>query len=273
MRLIVYILLISSILATGCSSYNKMLKSNDAQAKLDYAIKLYDKGDYFKALPLFEELIAVYRGTQLAQKTYYYFAYCNYKTGDFNSAAYDFDNFVKTFPNSEYTEECAFMQAYCYYEDSPQYSLDQTNTYKAINQLQLFADRYPSSARVEECNRLIDQLLNKLERKAYENAMLYYNMDDFKAAVTCYKNLMNDFPSTPHREEVLFLTFKAQFRLAENSIEEKKIPRYNESVTYYNEFAGAYPESKFRKEADDLYAEVRKRLSNNTGSYFQATTK
>ena len=33
-------------------------------AKMEYAVKLYNKGDYFKALPLLEELITVYRGTQ-----------------------------------------------------------------------------------------------------------------------------------------------------------------------------------------------------------------
>ena len=257
-----FLLVFAVLIFSGCSDYNRIVKGKDLDAKLDLAIKLYNKGDYYKALPIFEELIAVYRGTKKAEKTVYYYAYTNFKVGDFASAAYDFENFVKTFPNSEYAEECSFMQAYCYYEDSPKYSLDQTSTYKAIGQLQLFADRYPQSSRFTECNQLIDKLESKLEHKAYEIAKLYYHMDDFKAAVTAFRNLLNDFPTTPNREESMFLVTKAQYKLAENSIEDKKIARYNEALTFYGEFSAAFPASIYKEEADEMAANIRKWLEN-----------
>lgn len=260
MRRIAFIILTMSTFLTGCSSYNKVLKGTDMDAKLDYAIRLYNKGDYFKALPLLEELITVYRGTKKAEKTYYYYAYTNYQLGDYETAAYDFDNFNKTFPASEFAEECAYMHAYCFYQDSPLYSLDQTNTYKAINELQLFADLYPNSSRIGQCNKLIDQLREKLELKNYDNAKLYYNMEDYKAAVTAFRNLLIDFPSTRFREESMFLILKAAYLLAENSIEEKKAGRYQEAGTYYTEFISNYAESKYRKDADDISNTLRKRL-------------
>ncbi|HRU61166.1 MAG TPA: outer membrane protein assembly factor BamD, partial [Bacteroidia bacterium] len=119
-------LLIPAVFA-ACSPYNRVLKGSDMDAKMEYAVKLYNKGDYFKALPLLEELITVYRGTQKAERTYYYYAYTNYRLGDYTSAAYDFENFSKTFPTSQFAEECAYMHAYCFYQDSPDFSLDQTN--------------------------------------------------------------------------------------------------------------------------------------------------
>ena len=261
------LLLVAGLILSGCSDYNRIVKGKDLDAKLDLAIKLYNKGDYYKALPIFEELIAVYRGTKKAEKTVYYYAYTNFKVGDFNSAAYDFENFVKTFPNSEYTEECAFMQAYCYYEDSPKYSLDQTSTYKAIAQLQLFADRYPQSSRLTECNQLIDKLESKLEHKAYEIAKLYFHMEDYKAAVTSFRNLLNDFPTSPNREECMFLIIVAQFKLAENSIEDKKNTRYNEALTFYGEFSAFYPSSDYKDDADQMAVAIRLWLekANNLG--------
>ncbi|HNP48458.1 MAG TPA: outer membrane protein assembly factor BamD [Bacteroidia bacterium] len=257
---IAYILLIISVFASGCSNYTRVMKGTDMDAKLNLAIKLYNKGDYFKALPLLEELITVYRGTKKAEKTYYYYSYTNYQLGDYETAAYDFDNFAKTFPSSEYAEECAFMHSYCYYQDSPEYSLDQTNTQKAINELQLFADQYPQSTRIEQCNKLIDQLRAKLEEKNFQNARLYYNMEEYKAAVTTFKNLLTDFPSTQYREEAMFLILKGSYLLAENSIEDKKLPRFQEAVAAYLDFAGSYAESKYRKEADDIVLQARKRL-------------
>src|SRR5436190_19887573 len=103
--------IIAMLFAAGCSHYNKMLKSTNTDAKLDYAVELYSKKQYYKALPLFEELVTVYRGTKKAEKTYYYYAYTNYKLEDYETAAYDFENFARTFPNSEFAEECAFMHA------------------------------------------------------------------------------------------------------------------------------------------------------------------
>ena len=256
------------VFGTSCSHYSKMLKSTNSDAKLDYAIALYNKKQYYKALPLFEELVTVYRGTKKAENTYYYYAYTNYKLEDYETAAFDFDNFAKTFPNSEFAEECAFMHAYCYYQDSPDFSLDQTSTVKAMNELQLFADRYHQSSRIEQCNALIDQLRLKLETKAFENAKLYYHMDEFKAAITAFKSVTHDYPSGKYREESYFMIIKSWYQLAENSIEAKRVERYKESLKAYNEFSTKFSESKFRKEADDLQMLARKRLEKIDSSEF-----
>src|SRR5205085_6389835 len=102
----------SVVVFTSCSEYSRIQKGHDMDAKLDMAIKLYNKGEYYKALPLLEELITVFRGTKKAETTYYYYAYTNYRLGDYEAAAYDFENFSKTYPSSENAEECAYMHAY-----------------------------------------------------------------------------------------------------------------------------------------------------------------
>ncbi|MEO8085840.1 MAG: outer membrane protein assembly factor BamD [Bacteroidota bacterium] len=240
--------------------YNKMLKSTDLEAKQAYAIKLYEKKKYYKALPLFEELITMFRGTKKSEMTYYYYAYTNYYLEDYETAAYDFGNFANSFPTSQYAEECAYMHAYCYYLDSPEYALDQSNTTKALNELQLFIDQYPHSTRIEECNKLIDKLRYKLETKDYENAKLYYHMQEYKSSYTAFRNLLKDYPSTIYREESMFLTFKSAFLLAENSFEEKKSERYSNAMTSYSELISAYPEGKYKKDADRIAEDCKKRL-------------
>ncbi len=257
---------ISLVFITGCSRYNKMLKSTNMDAKLDYAIQLYNKKQYFKALPLFEELVTMYRGTKKAEKTYYYYAYTNYKLEDYETAAYEFENFARTFPSSEFAEECAFMHAYCFYQDSPKYSLDQSSTIKAMNELQLFTDRFSHSSKLEQCNTLIDQLRLKLETKAFENAKLYFHMDEFKAAVSSFRTILHDYPSGMFREECSFMIIKSWYQLAENSIEVKKIERYNESLRSYNEFVASFPDSKFRKDANELASQSQKRLAKLNSS-------
>ena len=140
MKIILQLLLVSMILIS-CSKYQKVLRSNDYNYKYNMAVTYYQKGDYNRAMPLFNELSTVMKGTDKIQEVNFYYAYCNYSIGDNLLAAYLFRNYTINFPNSKHTEECAYMMAYCYYNEAPIYSLDATNTNRAIRELQLFIDR------------------------------------------------------------------------------------------------------------------------------------
>jgi outer membrane protein assembly factor BamD len=266
-------LVLSVLILSSCSEYSRVQKGKDMDKKLDMAIKLYDRKEYYKALPLLEELSTVFRGTMKAEKTAYYFAYTNYRLGDFQSAAYDFANFAKTYPNSEFAEECAYMHAYCYFQDSPDFPLDQTNTHKAINELQLFTDRFPKSTRVEECNKVIDQLRGKLELKDFEIAEMYLHKESYQAAIVTYRNLLKEYPSTTFREDAMFKIVKASYLLAENSYEEKKVERYEGTIRAYSDFLSAFPESRLNDKAKDYSLAAKKKLDRINSKSVQNNIK
>jgi outer membrane protein assembly factor BamD len=246
------------LLLFSCSSYQKVLKSPDLKLKYDAALKYYDDANYFKAMPLFEELLTTLRGTANAEKVYYYFAYCQFHTEQYELASYHFQNLVNTFPRSTYAEECQFMVAFCYYSDSPETSLDQSNTYRAINELQLFINKYPNSGKKDQCNQLIDMLREKLEEKSFNAGNLYYNMGNFNAAQVSFKNLIHDFPNTKYKEEAMFISFKAAYEYAVNSIDEKKPERFKLAKDSFLAFSDTYPKSLKMKEAQNLYENVKK---------------
>jgi outer membrane protein assembly factor BamD len=263
----VFLLLVT---APSCK-YQKLLKSNDLDAKMAAAIKYYNEKDYYRALPLFEELAKVRRGTEIAEKISYYYAYCNYGMGYYSLAAFHFRNFCETYPNSPYLEECYYLYAYCFYLDSLPWSLDQTSTYKAIDELQLFVDLFPDSKYVADCTINIDKLRDKLEMKAYKGAKLYFHIEDYKAAITAFKTTLHDFPDIEQREEIEFLIFKASYRLGLNSVDDnreeaKKTQRLKEALIAYRSFVDTYPASVYRKEADNIYNKTLdelKKIENN----------
>ncbi len=248
---------------SSCSDYNRLLKSTDYNKKYDAAIKYYDEKEYTKALALFEELVSVFRGTSKAEKIMYYYAYATYSTGDYLLAGYHFNNFVKTFPASDKTEECAFMYAYCYYLESPKYSLDQTDTKNAIKELQSFINKYPDSKRKEECNDLITKLRAKLELKYFEISKQYFFLDDYKAAIVSFENVLKEYPDTKYREETMYLIVKANYTYAVKSIDAKKTERFKSTMEAYNKFASYYPhESKYGKEVEGYFSSAKKQLEN-----------
>ena len=247
------ILLLIIVAFAGCKSkYEKLRASSDTAKKYREAVRLYDKKDYSKALGLFDDLVQKYRGTAEAEDLSYYFAQTNYKLKDYTTARYHFKTFADTYASSAKAEECRFMAAYCFYLESPVFSLDQENTIKAIESLQLFINLYPKSDRVAEASKLISNLRDKLEMKSYANAKLFLDIGDFKSAVIAFRNSASDFPDTKYAEEMEFLTVKAQSLYAKSSLEMKQEERYNEAINLFTEFAKNYPSSKYLKDGEEI---------------------
>jgi outer membrane protein assembly factor BamD len=157
---------------SGCGKQRKLLKSSDNDLKYESAILYFNKKDYYRALQLFDQLGAIYRGTARGERILYYQAYCYYEQSDYMLAGVYFQRFAKSYPNSKDAEECFFMSAFCKYRLSPRYSLDQTNTYEALSEFQAFLNKYPNTSRKNECNKYIDLLRAKLSKKDFEIARL-----------------------------------------------------------------------------------------------------
>ena len=256
--LIILAVAFSAIGFNACSEYNKVLKSTDLEYKFTKANQYYEKGEYYKAYQLIEELSAIYRGQKRSEKLFYMFAYCDFYLEDYLLASHRFSEFTKTFPTSQYTEECSFMAAYSLYKMSPPSKLDQSNTYSAISNLQSFVDRYPRSTRVDTCNKLIIGLERKIEEKVYEGANQYKRMEDFSSSVLTYENILKDFPDTKYREDIYFNIYDAYYLLALKSLQQKKNERIDQALKAYVNFADRYPNSEYMVLAQEMYARLEK---------------
>lgn len=258
-----YTLLIGILFVmSACNGPQKVLKSGNNEMKYETGVDLYEKGDYNKALQFFDILRAVYRGTEKGEKLTYYSANCYFQMRDYQIASYYYGQYVQMYPRGKHAEESAFLTAYCSFLESPRSSLDQTNTYKGLRELQTFIDMYPASPKVAEANKLMDELRYKLEIKSYRIAVLYFRMQDFQAAITSFENLMENYPDTEFKEEVLFSITEAYFSYAEKSVRSKKEERYEKTVEAYNNLKYMYPESLLLPIAEQYSEEAMTHLSN-----------
>jgi outer membrane protein assembly factor BamD len=248
------------LLFLGSCKFQQVLKKGDVDQKYEMAMKLYEKKDYSRALQLFDPLMNTMKATDKSQKLYYCYAYSYYYQKDYTLAAYYFKRYSSNFPNTKEAEECFFMSAYCNFLNAPEYQLDQTSSYDAMKELQLFTNTYPTSKRVSECNDLIDQIRTKLEFKDFKIAKLYYRMEDFTAALTCFNNILKDYTDTPHKEEILFLITKTYYKYAKQSIDIKKRERYQKTLTAAADLLNQYPQSRYLNEVNDIKARVAKDL-------------
>lgn len=246
----------------SCSQYQKLLKSSDNEIKYSKAIEYYEKGEFQKAQQLFEQIQAFFKGTDKAEKIAFYNANCYYKQRDYILGGYYFKTFATNFSTSSFAEEALYLSAYCSYLDSPRSSLDQTSTAEAISSLQLFTNQYPKSARVAECNKLIDELHSKLEKKDIDIAMMYYRMMDYKASVVSLNNVLKDYPDTKSKELILFSILDAKYQYAVNSVPDKRHERLTAASEAYDELIAGFPVGEYSQKAQAIKKNISKELHN-----------
>ena len=169
------------ILAFGCKSqYEELLQSNDTQAKYSAAFDYFNKGKYGKSAQLFESLAMLTQGTAQDDTVNFYWALSNYNQKDYYTAESNLEHFIQNYPSSPFAENAEFLMIDCLYRSTLRYELDQAPTYKAIKAISEYKISHINSPNVAICNRMLTELEERLDRKAYENAKLYYTMEDYK---------------------------------------------------------------------------------------------
>tara|TARA_Y200000002_G_scaffold4313_1_gene3862 strand:- start:1391 stop:2233 length:843 start_codon:yes stop_codon:yes gene_type:complete len=246
----------------SCSDYQKLLNSDDASEKYKKAEVYYNSGEYRKANRLFEQIIPKYRGRPQSQRIIFFFAETYFQTKSYSLAAYQYENFVKSYPKSERVREAIFKAAKCFYLQSPSFSLDQNETYNAIEKLQVFINLYPDSEFTPEANQMISELQEKLEKKDFEIAKQYFTIRDYRAAVKANENFIAGFPGTKFREESMYIKFLSLYEIAINSIFSKKQKRLNELKQQYELILRYYPETLFLEDLNKKMERVNIELSN-----------
>ena len=146
-----------------------------------------------------------------------------------------------------------FKAAICSYNLSPNWSLDQTETKLAVQELQLFMDRYPASAYRDSSQTMINKLRSKLEKKSYESSAIYHKIGQYKSATIAMKNALKDFPDSQYREDLQFLILDSYYQYAVQSTNRRKLERFNDATLAFHTFASRFPDSSYIPDAQRIY--------------------
>ena len=155
-----------------------------------------------------------------------------------------------------FTELARFHAGKALFLDTPEPRLDQSSTYQAIQQLQMFLEYFPNSTKKQEAQDMIFALQDKLVLKELYSARLYYNLgnylgNNYESCVITAQNALKDYPYTDYREELIHFDSACQdTKWLFYSVEDKKMDRYRETIDEYYAFKNEFPESKYLKEAE-----------------------
>ena len=260
------IVCVAMVLAS-CGKYDRIVKTQDYEYKYEAAKQYYAEGQYNRAALLLQDVLSVLKGTEQGEESLYLTALCNMKAKNYESAVTVFRKYYQTYPRGKYAEIARFQCAESLYELVNDPKLDQTPTFEAVTEFQNFIENYPASAKRQMAQDYIFKLQDLLVEKEYLSAKLYYNLGtytgngrngNYGACILTAENAIKDYPYTSRREEFAILILRAKFALARLSVEEKKEERYHNAIDEYYAFVTEYPESKYLKEAQDLFDKARK---------------
>lgn len=266
MKRTIIIALFSAGILSSCGEYNKVLKSTDYEYKYEAAKGYFAKGQSNKAAVILEELIPIMKGTSNAEESLYMLAMTYYNQGDYVTASHYFNTYYTTYPRGVYTELARFHSGKALYLDTPEPRLDQSSTFKAIQELQMFMEYFPGSNRRDLAQEMIFTLQDKLVEKEYLSAKLYYDLgsytgnssysstgNNYQAAVITAQNVLREYPYTKMREELSILILRAKYDMAKESVAEKKEERMREAIDEYYAFKNEFPDSKYTREVEAIF--------------------
>ena len=200
-----FAVLSASVMICSCKSqYELLLNSNDADAKYDAAFAYFNEGKYSKAASLFESLSMLTNGTERDDTVRYYWGLSNYKFKDYYTAETNFDQFIQSYPRSPFVSDATYLRIDCLYRSTLRYELDQTPTYKAINAISQYILEHPDTEHMQVCRDMLVELNERLDKKAYEGAKLYYKMEDYLASRVAFRNVLKEDADNVYREDILY---------------------------------------------------------------------
>lgn len=251
-----------ALLFSSCANeFNAVYKSTNTNYRYEYAKECFFKGKYTRAITLLNDLIVVQKGTENAQESLYMLAMAQYKSGDYESAAQAFKRYIQSYPKGKYAELASYYVGESLYMCTPEPRLDQSQTVSAIASFQEFLDLFPDAKLKNSAQNRLFELQDKLVKKELYSAQLYYDLgpyfgnctsggNNYEACIITAENALKDYPYSSLRENFAVLVMKSKFELAEQSVEEKRLERYQDAEDECYGFINEYPDSKQRPLAE-----------------------
>lgn len=266
MRRYSLILLLIIPFLTGCGDYNSVIKTSDFEYKYEAAKGYYTEGHYRKAADVLGQILAVLKGTQYGDECLFLLGMSNYRAGDYEAASSFFKKYYQSYSKGKYVELSRYYCAMSYYNSVVDTRLDQSSTMEALTEFSNFLEYYPNTNLRAQTQEMIFNLQDKLVEKEFLTAKLYYDLgsyrsncifggSNYEACIITAQNALKDYPyaSPERKEELSIMVLRAKYYLARQSVVEKRLDRFRDTVDEFFSFKNDFPESKYLKEAEGMH--------------------
>ncbi|MEJ2123991.1 MAG: outer membrane protein assembly factor BamD [Alphaproteobacteria bacterium] len=218
---------------------------------------LLNKGEYTKAAAKFEEVDRQHPYSREARASILMSAVAYEKAGKLPEATASARRYLTLHPG---TKEAALAQhiiANAYYDRINDPSRDQSDTKKAMVELETLVNRYPNSRYASQARKRIRLSRDVLAAHEMHVGRWYMKRGEHLAAINRFRVVVTDYPRTAHVEEALMRLTECYYTLG----------IANEAQTAAAVLGHNFPNSKWYKDAYALLTSKGLQPHEHSGSW------
>ena len=145
-----------------------------------------------------------YSYTEWAPRSLLMIAYIYYEANRCVDAISAAERYMKFYPNNLERVYAEYLKGVCYFEEVSEFSKDQDNTFKAINQFKLLISSYPNTEYANDAKYKLDLLNDLLAGKEMYVARYYMNIQKWGGAINRLQTIIEKYQNTIYIEEALY---------------------------------------------------------------------
>ena len=210
------VILSAALVLSACGSSDAddaATKNEPLDVLYGHALEAYKSNHFKDAIDKFEEVERQYPYSEWAARAELMAAYSGYRGGQFDDAVTILDRFVKLHPTDKSTPYAYYLKALCYYTQIVDVGRDQKTTEDAREALKDLIARYPDTEYAQDAKLKLDLTEDHLAGKEMEVGRYYQRQQEYIAAITRFKYVVDHYQTTSHTAEALHRLVECYLRL------------------------------------------------------------
>ena len=188
------------ILLVGCGKKDVHLEE-DLSPRFEKAMGYFDKGKYSRAKDEFDYIIMADPGSKISNESQYYMAESMFQIEEYDEASIAFDRYVRFSPDYSKIEKARYRICECAINLSNSYQREQSQTHRALEQLQMFIEDFPASDLINDAEDAMLALRLKLAQKDYEVGRMYLKLEEYDSALIYFRSVLNHYYDTSFSDD------------------------------------------------------------------------
>lgn len=241
---LIYFIIVIIFISCRTSDVEKILSPEE---RFEKGLREFTEENYLEAINEFSIITMQYPASAVADDAQFYLGECRFMREEYLLASYEYEALKRNMVASPLVPKAQYKIALCYYMLSPKSQLDQTYSLKAIDEFQVFIEYFPNDSLVADAESKIKELRERLAKKDYETAILYVNMEYFKAATFYFDKVIELYHDTKYAE----LAYVGKI---ESLLKRRK---YEEAISESEIFLKKFPQSTQKPKIESLIVEMK----------------
>lgn len=250
-----------TLVIVGCGSGGRVTYDTPQEA-FGKGRALYENGKYESAVAYFQGVFSFGRTHQWAADAQIFLARAYRENRDYLLAVNEYERFSKIYRADTRLPQANFELAETYALMSPAAALDQTDTKRAIQEFQLFIERFPGEELVDKAQEQIVELRTKLAEKQFATGKLYQRRELYEAAALSFESVFDLYPDTPWAQPALLGAMEMYIAFSDQSIALRQPERLRAAIKNYDRLTQIFEQGEYHKQAEALYEQARDRLAS-----------